>query len=74
MEGNINPNQNKNFSKEEAIEKIRAIQGEWGVVGGIDSEIDETNLLITKLERGEVSAEKALEEIQRIDNLRMDYH
>ena len=74
MEGNINSNQNKTFSKKETIEIIEATRNSWGSTGAVDSEWDTTNRLLEKLERGEISSEKALEEIQKIDDSRMDYH
>ena len=57
-----------------AIRTIEATRSGWAVTGAIDSEMDDTNILIAKLEKGEISAEKALEELQGMDDRRMDYH
>ena len=66
-------------AKDKAVATIREAQGNFGVGGNIDSEMDITNQLIRKLEldenNGGISAEQAIDQLQELlDHRMVDYH
>lgn len=54
--------------------RLRAERQEIALLGGNDAEIPTVDAIINRFERGEISEEKALEEIITIKNTKQDYH
>ncbi len=61
-------------SKSDAIAEIMAIESQIMQSGSVDSEIDSINQILTKLNKGEISPEQALELVKKMDDSRQNYH
>jgi hypothetical protein len=71
---NLNPQNNTNEAVNNAIMQIESVRQEVNMMGANDYEIPTINDILKRLKKGEITAEKALEEVYKIEGGKCDYH
>jgi hypothetical protein len=71
---NINPQNNSNEAVNNAIINIESIRQDVYMRGANDYEIPTINTILERLKKGELTPEKAQEEVNKIEARKSDYH